>query len=136
MDLFAAWLLFTLGGAIVETVEVSPPLGAAASLAADRQAEPRVVEFSGVLPQDFPASFPIEPAWSLLDFGAARAGRRYVTLRVSGDLAAARAHLEGLLAAAGWWALAGDPARWRGADGEVRLAFKTARGATQMRVEY
>jgi hypothetical protein len=138
--LFAVWLVLALGidtsGRILETIEVGPPPGTAASIADDRYGETRTARFSGVLPSDFPAAFPVEPTWSLLDFGAARGDRRYVALRVPGDLATARAHIAGTLAAAGWWPVAGEPSRWRSGEHTVAIGFRTVRGATQLRVEY
>jgi hypothetical protein len=113
----------------LETVEVAPPPDAAASTADDPQAAQRAPTFSGVVPADFPKDFPLEPTWSMLDFG-----KGYITLQVPTGLSAARAEVTERLGARGWKASGAD--RWRRSTREVRLTFTAAGPQTRVRVGY
>jgi hypothetical protein len=120
----------------LETVEVAPPPDAGASMADDPQSKAIGQRFSGVLPADFPKNIPLSPDWSLADFGAAGAGRRYATLVIPTDVASARSRLVTLLQASGWQVAGADDSRWRAGDREIRLAFTPAGKTTRARIEY
>ena len=68
----------------IETVDVEEPIDSQIRPEEDERAQVRDRGLLGVLPGDFPKDlWPYEPA-SIVDFGAAEAGRSYVSLRTVG----------------------------------------------------
>ncbi len=86
----------------LETVEVGPAVGADLSTELDEQAELETPTIAGVLPSDFPEDLPLYAPSSLIDFGTAESGRRFVEFDTPTACPEVSGRLAPELAAAGW----------------------------------
>jgi hypothetical protein len=120
----------------LETVEVAPPADAGLTVERDTQERRPVAAIAGILPAGFPADFPLPEPGSLVDFGEAEAGWRYVVVQTPQPPPAVRAALGARLARTGWTAVAGAEATYQKGGRAVRLAFADARPGTRVRLEY
>jgi hypothetical protein len=117
----------------LDTVDVTAPPDAAASLEGDRH-EPAVGlgrergGIAGALPEGFPKDVPLPQPSSLVDFDA-----RSVTLEVAGQLEGVRTSYVRQLAGAGY--AARDGGRWQRGARMLRVAFAPVRNATRVTVE-
>ncbi len=124
----AVWI----GGCRRSTEEQKPPetvdVGPALAIPTDNDpiAVERPPELVGVLPGDFPEDLPLYLPASLIDFGAAGDGWRYVNLLTPHSMAQAESGLVALLRKGGW-------AIGSGSDGGRLLSKGTQR--VKLRVE-
>ncbi len=86
----------------LETVEVGPAVDVELSTEFDEQAEPDAPEVAGVLPTDFPTDFPLYAPSSLIDYGEAADGLRFLEFDAPADCQEVSRWLVSELAAAGW----------------------------------
>jgi hypothetical protein len=118
------------------TVEVTPQVDATADSSHDPKAAPRPVEsLGGVLPGDFPRSFPLPQGGSIIDLGSvdASGGRSFVVVRYGTPANDVLRRVSGMAQAAGWTRDGNSYARER----RVVSVRATARGmATELRLEY
>jgi hypothetical protein len=121
------------------TVEVAPQLDATADSTHDPKAAPRPVEaLGGVLPGDFPRSFPLPQGGSIIDLGSVDAGgggagKSFVVVRYGTPANDVLRRVSGMAQAAGWTRDGNSYSRER----RVVAVQATARGmATELRLEY
>lgn len=124
------------GEAPLETVEVAPPPDSGLRVDEDAQERRPVAALSGILPAGFPADLPLPEPGSLVDFGEAETGWRYVVVQTAQAPAAVRSGLAARLARAGWTPVPGADLVYEKGGRRVRLSFSDARPGTRVRVEY
>lgn len=121
----------------LETVDVGPALEV--STEDDIQAAPPKAGFSGVLPGGFPKDLPLHLPASLIDYGSANDGRRWVLLLASDSPSRVLSDYSARLEAAGWrLGEAGKGGERRLTKGERRigLVLEDAKPGTGMRFFY
>lgn len=118
----------------LDTVDVTPPPDAAASLAGDAVARPVGMPaggISGALPADFPREVPLPSPSSLIDFGA-NAAETSVTLAVDLPPEQVAETYRRQLAAAGFRPQ--PDGSWRASGRTVRFAVAAFHGAARLTV--
>jgi hypothetical protein len=115
--------------------EVAAPVGSALSLEKDRQGQVREESFAGVLPGNFPADVPVYHPATLVDFGAAAAGRAYVVFQTPDTPGVARPRFTKLVQARGYQVAADGATMVRG-ERVLRITYEDARPGTRIRIEY
>ncbi|HKI85224.1 MAG TPA: hypothetical protein VKA53_00630 [Thermoanaerobaculia bacterium] len=139
----AASLLVACGGggkqsSRLQTEDVAPPPDASLSTAHDMQAKAVSEGISGVVPGDLPRGLPLYSPSTVVDFGKAGPGKRYLTLVTADAPAKVERSMRADLVAAGWTLselAAGKVAAAKGGI-EVDLQWIDAKPGTRIRIEY
>lgn len=121
----------------LETVEVGEGVSAGLTTAFDQQAKALGPEVAGVLPEGFPADLPLYTPSSLVDFGEADAGRRYVEFDAADAASVVRRRLEADLARSGWRPLsAGSATSFVQGDRQVVVTIRDLSPGSRIRYVY
>lgn len=116
-------------GRELDTVEVPSAIDDGISLADDVEAKPVGKRTTGVVPSDFPESFPIYSPSAVVDFGPG-----FVALTSTDPVGEVRQGIAAAAAASGWQTEAAG--RYRKAGRRVAVSFGSISGVTTIRLDY
>lgn len=122
----------------LETEDVAPPPDASLSTAHDTQAKAATEGVSGVIPGDVPVGLPLYSPSTVVDFGKAGPGRRYLTLVTADQPDKVENSMRGDLLAAGWRLSLGPDGKTVARKDEIEVDFQwiDAKPGTRIRIEY